>query len=108
MKNDANEIMFVMKEKKKGFENISEVYEEDMYMWRCVFNASSPPKAKPGTCIMSKQSEFYRWRPAEATLKENQDNISTEEETKEAKNFDMVFPSKLQLSYANRALLIEL
>lgn len=51
---------------------------------------------------MSKQSEFYRWRPAEASLTENKDlNGATE-------SFDMVFPSKLQLSYENRALLIEL
>ena len=38
---------------------------------------------------MSKQSEFYRWRPAEALLKENLDYGGSQE------SFDMVFPSKL-------------
>ena len=82
-----------MKEKKKGFDSMLEEYamadEEHLYQWKCVYNASNPPKAKPGTCIMSKQSEFYRWRPAEALLKENLDYGGSQE------SFDMVFPSKL-------------
>ena len=60
---------------------------------------------------MSKQSEFYRWRPAEATLKENQEfglSSTSIDDSKEIKNYDMIFPSKLQLSYANSAILIEL
>ena len=65
------------------------------------------PKAPPGDCILSKPSEFFTCRPADAELKKQGKEEDEGAASASDDEYELEWPRKLQISYANKALLCE-